>query len=47
MQDPIPTFRYLVQQIAERQPKLAFIHVVEPRVNGAVDREVQEGEVRS
>ncbi|KAI0342407.1 FMN-linked oxidoreductase [Trametopsis cervina] len=44
MQDPIPTFRYLVQQITERQPKLAFIHVVEPRVNGAVDREVQEGE---
>ncbi|KAI0342276.1 NADH:flavin oxidoreductase/NADH oxidase [Trametopsis cervina] len=44
MEDPIPQFRYLVQQMSERFPKLAFIHVVEPRVEGAEDREVKQGE---
>ena len=43
--DPIPQFSYVVQQIAERHPNFAFVHVVEPRVQGATDVEVPAGEV--
>ncbi|KAJ8462364.1 hypothetical protein ONZ45_g17964 [Pleurotus djamor] len=32
MDDPKPTFSYLVSQIRERLPELAYIHVIEPRV---------------
>lgn len=45
MKDPIPTFSYLVSEIAKRYPDLAYIHVVEPRVTGNYDREPQAGEV--
>lgn len=45
MADPIPTFSYVVQQLAERHSTLAYVHITEPRVNGNVDREVQAGEV--
>ncbi|KAL1743673.1 hypothetical protein HDZ31DRAFT_40373 [Schizophyllum fasciatum] len=34
MQDPIPQFRYFVEQIKAAHPALAYIHVVEPRVAG-------------
>ncbi|KAF7377291.1 putative inactive dehydrogenase EasA [Mycena sanguinolenta] len=33
MKDPKPTFAYLVSQILERHPELAYIHVTEPRVD--------------
>ena len=45
MEDPRPTFSYLVEEIVKRHPDFAFIHLVEPRVEGNVDREVQAGEV--
>lgn len=47
MKDPLPTFSYLVSEIAKRHPDFAYIHVTEPRVaGGGVDRsEVTEGEV--
>ncbi|KAF7421212.1 hypothetical protein PC9H_011733 [Pleurotus ostreatus] len=32
MEDPKPTFSYLVTQIRERFPNLSYVHVVEPRV---------------
>ncbi|EED82233.1 predicted protein [Postia placenta Mad-698-R] len=44
MADPKPTFAYLVSRIKELYPKFAYIHVMEPRVDGNVDREVQAGE---
>ncbi len=44
MQDPIPTFCYLVNEIMTRHPDFAYIYVTEPRVTGDRDREVQEGE---
>ena len=47
MKDPIPTYSYLVKEIATRFPNLAYIHVTEPRVSGSVERDIQEGEVRS
>ncbi len=39
MNDPKPTYTYLVTQIKERFPNLAYIHVVEPRISGVFDRE--------
>lgn len=45
MKDPIPTFSYIVQQIAERYPNFAFLHVIEPRVDASTDRTPSEEEV--
>jgi len=44
MEDPIPTFAHIVKQLAEKHSALAYIHVVEPRVNGVTEREVKKGE---
>ncbi|KAJ7287123.1 hypothetical protein C8J57DRAFT_1446042 [Mycena rebaudengoi] len=41
--DPKPTYTYLVTQLRERYPDLAYLHVVEPRVNGAETVEVKAG----
>ena len=30
MEDPIPTFTYLIEQFKEKHPDLAYIHVVSP-----------------
>lgn len=46
MVDPRPTFAYLVTQLAARHPALAYLHLIEPRVAGADDREALEDEVR-
>ena len=35
MPDPVPTFTYLVSKYAELHPRLAYLHVVEPGVQGA------------
>ena len=45
MADPKPQFGYVISEIARRQSSLAYIHLVEPRVMGNMDREVREGEV--
>ena len=45
MADPIPTFSYVVEQLAKKHPNLAYIHVVEPRFDGSKDREVNAGQV--
>lgn len=47
MEDPKPTFSYLVTQIRERFPNLSYIHVVEPRVadiNERQDSDLSEDE---
>ncbi|KAJ7293870.1 hypothetical protein C8J57DRAFT_1444943 [Mycena rebaudengoi] len=41
--DPKPTYTYFVTQLRERYPDLAYLHVVEPRVNGAETVEVKAG----
>jgi hypothetical protein len=33
MEDPLPTFSYLISEIKRRWPDLAYIHVIEPRAN--------------
>ncbi|PSR72861.1 hypothetical protein PHLCEN_2v11274 [Hermanssonia centrifuga] len=38
------TFSYLVSEITKRFPNFAYLHVVEPRVEGSEDRTVQHGE---
>lgn len=45
MSDPRPTFSYFTSEVAKRHPSLAYLHVVEPRISGALDREAQEDEV--
>ncbi|KAG7453220.1 NADH:flavin oxidoreductase/NADH oxidase [Guyanagaster necrorhizus] len=38
MVDPKPTFGFLASQLKARQPRLAYLHVVEPRMVGLYDR---------
>ena len=45
MEDPIPTFTYLVSKAAEDYPELAYIHVVEPGLAGGRDIQAKAGEV--
>ncbi|KAH9945547.1 NADH:flavin oxidoreductase/NADH oxidase [Amylocystis lapponica] len=44
MADPEPTFSYLVERLVEKHSDLAYVHVIEPRVSGAADRNVLQGE---
>ena len=37
MPDPRPTFAYLVTALRDKHPKLAYLHVTEPRVGGVMD----------
>ncbi|KAK0493347.1 hypothetical protein EDD18DRAFT_1179657 [Armillaria luteobubalina] len=39
MLDPKPTFLYLVEEIKQRYPNFAYLHVVEPRVAGSTFRD--------
>ena len=46
MQNPIPTYTYLVTQLGELFPDLAYLHVVEPRtLPDGQPREVKPGQV--
>ncbi|KAJ8507436.1 hypothetical protein ONZ45_g10199 [Pleurotus djamor] len=44
MKDPVPTFSYFAGQLRERCPHLAYLHVIEPRISGADDREASSSE---
>ena len=44
MKDPAPTFTELIYRVRDLYPELAYLHVVEPCVNGFEPREVQPGE---
>ncbi|KZF21993.1 NADH:flavin oxidoreductase/NADH oxidase [Xylona heveae TC161] len=37
MKDPVPQFSYVVEQLAQKHPHLAYIHAVESRVDGSDD----------
>jgi NADPH2 dehydrogenase len=37
MTDPVPTFSYIIKELAKRHTDLAYVHFVEPRISGAVD----------
>jgi NADPH2 dehydrogenase len=40
MEDPLPTFTALVERVRDAHPNFAYIHVVEPRVDGIIDSDV-------
>ncbi|KAK0445624.1 uncharacterized protein EV420DRAFT_1648345 [Desarmillaria tabescens] len=42
MEDPVPTFSYLVTRVKELYPDLAYVHVIEARVDGITDRTKEE-----
>ncbi|KAI0633094.1 NADH:flavin oxidoreductase/NADH oxidase [Trametes polyzona] len=44
MEDPVPTFTYLVSKIVEEFPDLAFLHLVEPGLAGGDDIIAKSGE---
>ncbi|KAI0744501.1 NADH:flavin oxidoreductase/NADH oxidase [Earliella scabrosa] len=44
MEDPVLTFTYLVSQVLQRHPNMAYLHVVEPGVAGGVDISAHESE---
>ena len=41
MRNPIPTFAYLVSEIAQRHSELAYVHFVEPVISGGSDAKEQ------
>lgn len=41
----MPTFTYLVKQLAERN--LAYLHVIEDGVDGDLDSKIKRGKVRN
>ncbi len=45
MADPVPTFTYLVNQLAEDHPDLAYLHVVQVGISGGTDMVPAVGEV--
>jgi NADPH2 dehydrogenase len=40
MTDPLPQFSHFVTALKERHPKLAYLHLVEPRISGSENRTV-------
>ena len=42
MEDPLPTFTALVERVRDAHPNFAYIHVVEPRVDGNIDSDLSE-----
>lgn len=47
MDDPKPTYEYITTQLAERFPRLAYVHVVEPGIQGNIDAEITSEEVHN
>jgi NADPH2 dehydrogenase len=41
MADPLPTFSYVISQLAVRHPTLAYLHLVEPRISGGGTRDLE------
>lgn len=39
MENPGPQFTYLIRTIRDLYPEFAYLHVLEPRIDGATDRE--------
>jgi NADPH2 dehydrogenase len=46
MENPIPTFEYLIQQLHDQFPQLAYLHLVEPRIAGDKDTRGKNAEVK-
>jgi NADPH2 dehydrogenase len=46
MADPVPTFSYIVKQLADKHSSLAYIHMIQPRIKGNDDQTPGNEEVR-
>ncbi|KAF7792773.1 hypothetical protein EIP86_003871 [Pleurotus ostreatoroseus] len=44
MKNPVPQFSHVVSELARRHPSFAYVHVIEPRVDGLQDIEIPEGQ---
>ncbi|KAF7298694.1 NADH:flavin oxidoreductase/NADH oxidase [Mycena indigotica] len=42
MKDPVPTFSYILEQLKSRHPRLAYIHLIEPRIAANESLELTE-----
>ncbi|CAE6480663.1 unnamed protein product [Rhizoctonia solani] len=42
MEDPVPTFSYVIKELAKRHTDLAYVHFVEPVVAGDSDQKVDQ-----
>ncbi|CAE6500886.1 unnamed protein product [Rhizoctonia solani] len=42
MRNPIPTYTYIISELVERHPELAYIHMIEPGINSAENGTTQE-----
>jgi NADPH2 dehydrogenase len=42
MEDPVPTFSYVVKELAKRHTDLAYVHFVEPVVAGDSDQKLNQ-----
>ena len=42
MKDPLPTFTTFVERIRDAHPNFAYIHVVEPRVDGITEGDLTD-----
>src|SRR6266702_4510806 len=42
MKDPLPTFTTFIERIRDAHPNFAYIHVVEPRVDGITERDITD-----
>jgi NADPH2 dehydrogenase len=43
MVDPIPQFTHFVTSLKSKHPNLAYIHLVEPRIDGSIEIEDSNG----
>lgn len=43
MKNPIPTYSYLIEQMAQKHPHLLYLHLVEPQIIG--DRDINDDPV--
>ena len=42
MKDPLPTFATLIERVRDAHPNFAYIHVIEPRVDGSTDSDLTD-----
>ncbi|CEL54788.1 Festuclavine dehydrogenase subunit FgaOx3 OS=Neosartorya fumigata (strain ATCC MYA-4609 / Af293 / CBS 101355 / FGSC A1100) GN=fgaOx3 PE=3 SV=1 [Rhizoctonia solani AG-1 IB] len=47
MQDPIPTFSYVIKELSEKHSDLAYVHFVEPILEEAPTQDIQTLKVRN
>jgi NADPH2 dehydrogenase len=47
MANPVPQYSHFVATLKSKHPTLAYLHVIEPRIDGTIEAVVQSGEHES